>query len=200
MYICMRVFVSACAQSFCQRRSQLDASVTVDMSQDIRAGHFSSPALPPALHTSISLLNFFLFIEPNLFSICHFEIFQTLLFDLAPKHSVQLHWPPPEKLTRIESNISVGCSRHWKASFGHIALWLTSNTNWQGKWTGGRFDTTRRLMQGSQMPQARLNWWFPHLGEFFWILVPESADEDTWMIAKRKCIIVVWKTAWGGEI
>ena len=55
MYICMRVFVSACAQSFCQRRSQLDASVTVDMSQDIRAGHFSSPALPPALNTSIFL-------------------------------------------------------------------------------------------------------------------------------------------------
>ena len=54
----------------------------------------------------------------------------------------------------------------------------------QGKWTGGRFDTTRRLMQGSQMPQARLKWWFPHLGEFFGILVSESIDEDKRMIAR----------------
>ena len=90
MNICMRVFVSACAQSFCQRRSQLDASVTVDMSQDIRAGHFSSTAQPPALNTSISLLNFFLFIEPNQSSISH-SIFQIKLFHLAPKYFVQLH-------------------------------------------------------------------------------------------------------------
>ena len=33
------------------------------------------------------------------------------------------------------------------------------------------------------MPEARLKWWFPHLGEFFGILVSESIDEDKRMIA-----------------